>query len=769
MDRAIEELASTTFAGKRFTRKQLDYIQKTVNRFPNLSRRELGYTICENSAWLTPSGTLKIQTCLNALEEMQARGLFKLPPKAMPGRKSKQKEIVWTKRSAPQARINGSLEQLPPIAIRVVTEKEEIERWNELIDRYHYLGYRRPMGTHLRYFIVTEEDNEQILGCLLFSFPVWSLACRDQWIGWSDQGRRRHLELIVNNNRFLILPWVYVKHLASKVLALSCRRIGDDWERYHGFRPVLLETFVDSDAYKATSYKAANWQLIGKTQGRESLDPEKRRSQKEVYVYPLCRDYKAILNHEKKQAKPRKSQTPRNSKIAHIDANNPFILLWQQIIDIVTAISDEADQTWRRRKRVINTLLLILFIFRLVFSKNKQGYGITVVELWEQCRTMAIALPQRKPVAASAFCAARSKLDEAVFTRLNSEIIAIYESAMTDYTWKKRRLFAVDGSKINVPRALLKEAYTPPSNNAHYPQGLVSCLYQLKSQIPYDFDLLAHHDERAAALSHLDVLQPQDIVVYDRGYFSYAMLAQHGKRGLDAVFRLPAHGYCVIDEFMEGQASDITVIIDVSSQRRKEIVLKHPHIEFAPLKLRLIKYVRGESTYCLGTTLLDRERYPESVFPDLYHCRWGIEELYKISKVLIDVEDFHAQSERGVKQELFAHFVLITLHRIFANHTEAGLNSRDWHLTGEASPESQLRFKVNVKNSLITIARHLESLFLQQAKWVANTINTIFDSLSFCKQKRRPHRTYERKSMKPIKKWRPAKTKPTLPSTARPA
>ena len=188
----------------------------------------------------------------------------------------------------------------------------------------------------------------------------------------------------------------------------------------------------------------------------------------------------------------------------------------------------------------------------------------------------------------------------------------------------------------------------------------------------------------------------------------------------------------------------------------------HPDIAFMPLKLRLVKYVYDGSTYVLGTTLLDNERYQQDELCDLYHSRWGIEELYKISKVLIDVEEFHAQSERGVKQELFAHFVLITLNRIFANHAEDEINERDESLADERIATPQPLFRINIKNALVTMARNLESLFLQQAKWITQTLNHIIDAISFCKQKERPGRKHERVSRKPVKKWRPSKSKPAI-------
>jgi hypothetical protein len=147
MNTAVESLKSTTFAEHRFTRKQLSGIQQTVNTFTDLSYRELGNTVCEHLNWHTPGGTLKIQTCLNALEEMQAAGLFTLPPKAQQA-KSIQKKMPWTEQTCQQPEINGSLEQFTSITLQKVTQKEDIALWNEFIDRYHYLGYRKPIGTH---------------------------------------------------------------------------------------------------------------------------------------------------------------------------------------------------------------------------------------------------------------------------------------------------------------------------------------------------------------------------------------------------------------------------------------------------------------------------------------------------------------------------------------------------------------------------------------------------------------------------------------------
>ena len=550
--------------------------------------------------------------------------------------------------------------------------------------------------------------------------------------------------MVIKNNRFLIFPWVEVNNLASQALSLSVKQIADDWQQHHGYQPVLLETFVNPLNYHGTCYKAANWQYIGKTTTVNQEDP----LPKDVYLYPLRKDVHTVLTSNK-PLPIKKSQPFKTANIA----TETNIALWQKIILVVSSVAERFDKQWQKRQRVITTLLIILFIFRLVFSKNKQGYGITIGELWEYCHKFNIQLPQKDPVVPATFCNARAKMDASVFKLLNTEIINTYETDREDHRFKGHRLFAVDGTKINLPKTLLKFGFQKPSEHAHFPQGLASCLYQLKSEIPFDFELESHCDERRLALGHLDALKEDDIVVYDRGYFSYAMLHAHHKKQIHAVFRLPQNSFKVIDEFIHSADLDKTVTIQASPKRQEKILKKHPGLEFLPLQLRLIKYVVAGVTYIIGTTLTDIKRYPASEFPDIYHSRWGVEELYKISKVLIDVEDFHGQTERGVRQELYAHFVMITLAKIFANQTD------DVLLLHHKSKDKAEKNKTNMKNCLITMARNLEALFLDQAIRIKNTITIIAQSIGTCYQKIRPNRSYNRVSNKIAKKWKPAKAK----------
>lgn len=745
MDIKIEELSKTTFGGRQFKRNQLATIQKTVEMYGSLSRRELAHTICEHLDWVTPRGTDRVHACLNALEEMEACGLFKLPAKKEQEVRASQKDIPHTEQTKEEALIDCLLTDLMPINLKVVTDKEEIQEYNEYLSRYHYLGYKQPIGCCLRYYVLDREGRK--LGCFSCSFATRDLACRDEWIGWTKAHRQKQLHLIINNTRFVLFPWVRVPHLASKALSYAMRQIADDWMTHHGYRPVLVETFVDKTLYEGTCYKASGWQYIGETAGKPSKN-NPALGKKSVYIYPLDADAREALMSKKKIPTKRVD----GYKKAHIPSDSQ-VYLWQKIITTVSDVAEHYDVTWQKRRRIISTLLLILFIFRLVFSKNKQGYGTTINELWDYCHRLNIPLPQEKPVVPAAFCNARKKMDESIFKHLNQQIIQTYPMERNDYCWKNHRLFAVDGSKLNLPKELLENAYQKPSSNAYYPQGLVSCLYQLKAKIPFDFDLSPHKDERAMALQHLQVLEPNDLVIYDRGYFSYALLHAHHKKGLQAVFRLASSSYTIISDFIKSSDTERLITIMPTASNQKDILIKNPDIDFLPIQLRLIKYTIDNTTYTLGTTLLDNQDYPSCDFPDLYHARWGIEELYKLSKLLIDVEDFHAKTERGVKQELFAHFVILTLSRIFANQTDDAL------LLRKNSDETSKTMKTNMKNCLITFARHLEGLFLRQSLFVRETVTIIAQSMATCYQAIRPNRSFVRVSNKVPNKWRSAKTK----------
>lgn len=288
---------SKLLVGRDFTAADLELIRETVAIFPRLSRMELARTICEHLGWLTPTGKYKEWSCLELLARLEAWGEVRLPPKGMTG-PVRARRVVPSERTDAPGQITGKLAELEPVAVEPVRDKEERRLWNEYVERYHPLGYKVPFGAHQRYFIWGQAER---LGCLLFAASAWALEARDVFIGWTVADRQRRLELVVNNSRFLVFPWVRVKNLASRALALAARRIRGDWLARYGYGPVLLETFVDGSRYSGTCYRAANWLALGKTAGRGRMDRHKeyRLSPKLIYVYPLTADFRVWLRGQR--------------------------------------------------------------------------------------------------------------------------------------------------------------------------------------------------------------------------------------------------------------------------------------------------------------------------------------------------------------------------------------------------------------------------------------------------------------------------------------
>jgi len=190
--------------------------------------------------------------------------------------------------------VEGLVGQLSGLRLEAVQDKRASRLWNGLIDRYHYLGYTPLPGAQLRYLIHCDHG---VLGAIGFGAAAWKVAARDRWIGWEAPCRETHLGRVLNNARFLILPWVQVKNLASKVLALAAARIPEDFAARYGTRPVLLETYVEIPRFRGTCYRAANWRHLGETAGRGKCDRTHQAAlpRKAVYVYPLAADFRRTL------------------------------------------------------------------------------------------------------------------------------------------------------------------------------------------------------------------------------------------------------------------------------------------------------------------------------------------------------------------------------------------------------------------------------------------------------------------------------------------
>jgi hypothetical protein len=288
-----EGLQPVSLVGREFTVKELELIKEIVGLYPCLSRLELSKTICENISWQAPNGRNKHDSCLKALEKLESRGHIKLPS-LRPPRAQGRRKVEITRHSDPGEYIQGRIDQWDSIRIRKV-KREQLRLWNEYVQRYHYLGYRSAFGLHQRYFIVS--GNDRLLGCILYTAAAWALECRDKWIGWTYKQKERNLYRIINNSRFLIFPWVRLKNLSSHVLSLANKEVEKDWQERFGYKPVLVETFVDPERFKGTIYRASNWTHIGKTKGRGRQDRYSKNlsTVKDVYVYILDANFREEL------------------------------------------------------------------------------------------------------------------------------------------------------------------------------------------------------------------------------------------------------------------------------------------------------------------------------------------------------------------------------------------------------------------------------------------------------------------------------------------
>ena len=280
------------YCGREFSDEELACIRR-ISAKPGTNRRRISLHVCEEFDWRKPDGGLKEMSCRVALLRMQADGLVQLPP-ALHRSSNGGHSIHRTLQTEPQPTLSTPAGQLADLRLELVKSKSDSLLWNEYIDRYHYLGHQPLPGAQIRYFARAEDG---ILALLGFGAAAWKTAPRDNFIGWTPAQREAHLHLVTNNARFLILPWVRSRYLASKLLGLVARQLPGEWYARYGYRPVLLETFVEKQRFAGTCYRAANWLHLGDTRGRGKLDSAHAFAVpvKSVWVLPLAPRFRQLL------------------------------------------------------------------------------------------------------------------------------------------------------------------------------------------------------------------------------------------------------------------------------------------------------------------------------------------------------------------------------------------------------------------------------------------------------------------------------------------
>jgi hypothetical protein len=283
------------YRGRTISAEDVEFIRELIAEHPTASRRQLSARLCEAWDWRQPNGVLRDMVARGLMLQLHRSGHIELPPQRFKtrnplverARPQKLSLLTWTP-------LEASLREVRPLEFRQVRRRGEEGLFNSLLETYHYLGYTQPVGEHLKYLISARGTP---VACMAWSSAPRHIGCRDRFIGWDQTIRRRNVRLMAYNTRFLILPWVKVRYLASHILAEVAKRISADWEDLYHHPIHYLETFVDPERFRGTCYRAANWVYLGLTTGRGKDDQTGRqnRSLKEVLGYPLSGDFRGRL------------------------------------------------------------------------------------------------------------------------------------------------------------------------------------------------------------------------------------------------------------------------------------------------------------------------------------------------------------------------------------------------------------------------------------------------------------------------------------------
>lgn len=282
--------------GRLISAAELGWLRDWIEEHRQWSRHQLAVGLCRQWQWHSPTGRLKNYAARSFLMKLERRGFISLPPvRETMRRRSWLKSFDARIDFVPEP-ITAAIKTLLPVTVKLCsTGSHEESLFRSYLAAHHYLGFGKTVGENLQYLVQDQQGYD--LACLLFGSAAWRVAARDQWIGWSELQRRRHLSTLTNNTRFLILPWIKVPHLASHILAKILRRLPIDWEKKYGHPINLVETFVEKDRFRGTCYKAANFIHVGETKGRSRQDRNMTLEVpvKDVYLFPLHHRFREAL------------------------------------------------------------------------------------------------------------------------------------------------------------------------------------------------------------------------------------------------------------------------------------------------------------------------------------------------------------------------------------------------------------------------------------------------------------------------------------------
>jgi|TARA_B100000315_G_scaffold255574_1_gene299244 hypothetical protein len=282
----------TTSRGKDITAKDVEDIKNIITRHYHKGRKHISRELSRHWRWYQPNGNLKDMACREILLKLHRQGLVKLPPRMAAPRGNKNFSQLAL--DMEPVNISGKLSSFDDITLTLAQSESKQALWRSLVRGYHYQGYKRMVGRSLKYTAYIEDTP---IACLGWGSAAWSISPRDSYIGWDRHAKDRNLSLIANNTRFLILPGINIKYLASHLLSANIKRIRGDWKDKYGTELYLLETFVECGRFSGTSYRAANWTHLGQTRGysKKGASHLKHENIKDIYVYPLVKDFREKL------------------------------------------------------------------------------------------------------------------------------------------------------------------------------------------------------------------------------------------------------------------------------------------------------------------------------------------------------------------------------------------------------------------------------------------------------------------------------------------
>ncbi|MEA3421610.1 MAG: DUF4338 domain-containing protein [Acidobacteriota bacterium] len=274
----------------------IELINNLLSEEGYLGRSHLSRRLCKIWEWRQKNGSYKEITCRDLLRRLDSKGYIKLPPMMRPARRKGYKNKTKIPVELDTSELSLQLKTIKNnIDIKQVRGTSDEKLFNGLIGKYHYIGYFQGAGKQLKYIVFLDK---RPIACIGFGASALKVECRDKFIGWNSAVRINNLNIVVDNSRFLILPWIKIPHLASYILGRTLRNLSADWVKYHCHRIVLVETFVDTERFKGICYKAANWQFLGLTKGRGRNDRYRNteKSVKAVFVRSLCKDFRELCN-----------------------------------------------------------------------------------------------------------------------------------------------------------------------------------------------------------------------------------------------------------------------------------------------------------------------------------------------------------------------------------------------------------------------------------------------------------------------------------------